>query len=212
MTGVFIAFEGLDGSGKSTQVRRLVESLESAGVDTLAVREPGGTPAGEDIRNIMFGDEAKPLEPMTWAFLMNAARAQLVATVIRPALADGKSVVADRYYFSTLAYQSGGDELPEDLVSKLCRIATVDLEPQVVIFLDLPPEEVAFRKRRLVSNVLDSRPLEFHRRVSAAYQRMASGDSERWLVFDATLAEEEIASAIRQRTFELFGLFLGAAS
>lgn len=191
----FVVFEGLDGAGKSTQIPLLADNLRKAGVSVETVREPGGTEAGERIRSIMFGPDACRLEPLTWAFLMNSARAELVATRIRPALLAGVTVLADRYWYSTLAYQGGGDGLDGRLIRRLSEAATAGLQPDVVIYLDLPPGKVASRKHRDDPNVLDSRPLSFHRRVAMAYQKLLD-QSDTWLRFDADQSPEALARAI----------------
>src|SRR5581483_5895049 len=163
-----------------------------------AVREPGGTEAGEAIREVMFGAGHIPLRPLTWAFLMNSARAQLVEERIRPALDRDITVLADRYWYSTLAYQGGGDEIDDDVIRTLARLATGALEPELVIYLRLPPDAVARRKSGLDPNVLDRRPLDFHQRVAQAYEKMVAADPDRWKPFDATLPKEHLAVAIRE--------------
>jgi dTMP kinase len=209
--GGFVVFEGLDGAGKSTQIRLLADALDAVGVAVTTLREPGGTKAGEAIRAIMFGPDAKPLEPLTWAFLMNSARAQLVKERIRPALENGGTVLADRYWFSTLAYQAGGEGLDERIVRDLCSMATEDVEPDLVIYLDLAPEAVVDRKAGHDPNVLDRRPLEFHQRVAKAYGRMAQADPERWRSFDATLPPKVLAQSIQEAVVNDLSLTTPAA-
>ena len=195
--GGFVVFEGLDGAGKSTQIQLLAGALAEMGVSTETVREPGGTPAGEDIRAIMFGPNAKPLRPLTWAFLMNSARAQLVAERIRPALESGRTVLADRYWYSTLAYQGGGEGIDLSVIRELSGIATSGLNPDLVVYLDLPADQVADRKRTGHPNVLDSRPLRFHQQVAGAYKNMTEHERDRWVCFDATQPAATLAVAIR---------------
>ena len=179
---MFIVFEGPDGAGKSTQVELLANSLIAGGMDVLSVREPGGTEVGEAARNIMFAEPPLPMLPLTWAFLMNAARSELVGEVIRPALARGTTVLADRYWYSTLAYQGEGEGLDSEMVHILSRLATGGLEPDLVICLAVPPAVGMSRKHAGNPNVLDRRPLEFHMRVVEAYETMARREPAKWRV------------------------------
>lgn len=193
---MFVVFEGLDGAGKTTQVSLLSQSLEKVGQHVVTTREPGGTTAGEAIRDIMFGDHAAPLRPLTWVFLMNAARAQLVADVIRPALGEGAFVIADRYWYSTMAYQGGGDGVDESIIRRLSETATTGIEPDHIFYLAVPPGMAMRRKLAGRRDVLDSKPLDFHERVAAAYRRMAEGDRTRWHVVDGTLDEYQLSRVI----------------
>jgi dTMP kinase len=193
----FIVFEGLDGAGKSTQIEVLGSRLRNDGADVELVREPGGTEAGEAIRAIMFGPDAKPLLPLTWAFLMNSARAQLVGSRIRPCLARGGVVLADRYWYSTLAYQGGGEGLGESTIRTLADAATGKLDPDLVIYLDLQPSMVPHRKGD-VSNELDRRPVDFHERVRNTYLRLVESEPHRWYAFDAGRNREELSDEIYQ--------------
>jgi dTMP kinase len=190
---LFAAFEGLDGSGKSTQIKLLAASLESRGIPVLTTREPGGTKAGEAIREIMFGPKAAPLEPLTWTFLMSAARAQLVSEVIAPAIPGSAVIMADRYWYSTLAYQGAGDGVDQDLIRAMSRTVTLGIEPDLVIYLDVPPETAMARKQAGPRDVLDRRPLEFHTRVAECYRRLAREDPGRWRVFDGCLPSQPLA-------------------
>ncbi|HEV3312772.1 MAG TPA: dTMP kinase [Chloroflexota bacterium] len=194
---MFIVFEGADGAGKSTQVKLLTEGLTERGIDTIAVREPGGTPAGEAVREIMFGREPPlPMRPLTWAFLMNAARAELVAEVVAPALRQGCVVIADRYWYSTMAYQGAGDGVDADVIRRLSRIATTGLEPDLVILFDVPAAEAMERKRSGSRDVLDRRPLDYHERVVQAYRGLAARDPDRWHVLDGLEPPEALAQAV----------------
>ena len=199
---LFVVFEGPDGAGKSTQVDLLAEGLRANGYTVVTTREPGGTPVGDAAREVMFGEHAVPMEPLTWAFLMNSARAELVSQVVRPALERGEVVISDRYWYSTMAYQSGGDGLSSDVVTELSRIATGGLEADLVVLLDLPASEGLERKRGGVMNQLDRRPLDFHERVRKAYAEMAAADPERWVTVDAMLAREEMAEVTLRRTLD----------
>ena len=178
---MFIVFEGPDGAGKSTQVELLTQALRARSIPAIAVPEPGGTSVGEAVREIMFGEPPFPMRPLTWAFLMNAARSELVDTVIRPSILRGMVVIADRYWYSTLAYQGAGEGLDSTIIRDLSAIAISGLEPEMVLYLDVSSAGIE-RKRTGSLNVLDRRPLEFHKRVVACYREMAGGDPERWVV------------------------------
>lgn len=195
--GRFIVFEGPDGAGKTTQIELLIRTLREQKLDLIDLREPGGTQVGEAVRRVMFDDPPLPMRALTWAFLMNAARAELVNSVIRPALDRGMIVLADRYWYSTLAYQSAGDGLDADTVLALCRLATGDLEPDLVLYLDVPAEVGLERKRRGTPNVLDRRPFDFHARVRDMYRELAAEDPKHWRVFDGTKQPELLADEIR---------------
>lgn len=201
---MFVVFEGPDGAGKSTQARLLSERLEEHGLDVTSVREPGGTDVGEALRAIMFREPPPSMQPVTWALLMNAARAELVVNVIRPALDRGSIVIADRYWYSTLAYQSGGEGVDPDLTRHLSLAATAGLEPDLIIFIDVPPESGLARKGNRL-NVLDRRPIEFHQRVRLAYHAMADQHPDRWLTFDGLEPRDELAGSILSQVLSKIG-------
>ena len=138
--GLFITLEGTDGSGKTTQAARLVAYLEAQGYEVLQVHEPGGTQVGERIRELLLDTAAEGMDPLAELFLYEAARAQIVREVIRPALAAGKVVVCDRFTDSSVAYQGYGRKLGPELVSRLNEAATGGLEPDRTLFLDLEPD------------------------------------------------------------------------
>ena len=193
MSGLFVTFEGGEGSGKSTQVERLAARLRGRGLDPLLTREPGGTPLGEGIRELLLDPGRRP-SPMAEALLMEAARAELVAGVIRPGLAAGRIVLCDRYADSTLAYQGGGRGLDPELLRALNRAATGGLEPDLTLLLDLAPAAGLARRTRaaLPANRLDREPEAFHARVRARYLELAAAAPERFVVLDAALAPERI--------------------
>jgi len=184
---MFIAFEGPDGSGKSTQARLLAEHLRAAGREVVMVREPGGTPAGERVRAILLGEGGSvALEPRTDALLFNASRAQLVEEVIRPALARGAVVLADRFSDSTLAYQGHGSGLPLDELRALVRFATGGLAPDLVLLYDLPARDGLARKRGGDRTRFEEGfDAAFHERVAAGFRSLAAADPARWRTFDA---------------------------
>jgi dTMP kinase len=186
MPGVFIAFEGIDGSGKSTAARSVVDQLRAGGLNVVLTREPGGTEPGRQIRALLLESD-HGLSPETELLLMCADRAEHVASVIRPALETGASVVSDRYVGSTRAYQGYGLGLDTSMVDAAIEIATGGLCPDLTILFDLEPE-LAYSRRsgdaaRL--NRLDVRDLEYRTRVRNGFLKLARS-SERWRVVDAS--------------------------
>jgi dTMP kinase len=192
-TGFFLVLEGPEGAGKSTLARALVARLREAGLDPVAVREPGGTPAAEQVRAALL-DRANRFEPQTELLFMVAARAHLVQEVIRPALEAGRIVVADRFALSTEAYQGAGRGMPRATIRQVNAVATGGLTPDLVLVLDLPPEVGHARQVAAGKNQdrLDREAPEFHARVAAWY-RQASGPAIRHL--DATLGPEALLDA-----------------
>ena len=189
--GLFVAFEGVEGSGKGTQIRLAKEWLEERGVDVLVTREPGGTVMGEELRRMLLDHETGHLEPRTEALLFAASRAQHVATVIRPALAAGKVVVCDRYIDSSLAYQGGARGLGEQDVLTLNVWATQGLFPDLVILLHLEPEAGLLRSLEEPDRI-EMEGGDFHAKVSDAYLRIAEEHPERVVVVDADQPPERV--------------------
>ena len=198
MSGVFIALEGVDGSGKSTIAKRLVQALQQAGQRAILTREPGGTTTGEQIRAVLLGQASSPILPTTEMLLFAAARAQLVGEVIEPALRDGLIVVADRFSDSSLAYQWGARGLEKEAVIQAQELATGGLQPDLKILLDLPIEAAVQRRMADVQEVnrLDLEVVEFHSRVRDAYHSLVEADPTRWRIVDANRAEDEVWSDI----------------
>jgi dTMP kinase len=173
MNGALIVLEGIEGAGKSTQVRRLVRRLEAAAIDCLAVREPGGTAAGDAIRHLLL-DPASLLDARAEALLFMASRAQLVADVIQPALQRGAIVVADRFFLSTYAYQISGRGLPEDAVREANALATGGLVPHLNLLLDLPADDgLARAAGRSAHDRIERAAPDFHGRVREAFVSFA---------------------------------------
>jgi len=172
--GLFVTIEGIDRSGKTTQARLLCEAL---GADALAVREPGGTPAGERIRELLK-DPSVALTPEAEALLFAAARAQLVADVIRPALDEGRVVVSDRFLDSSLAYQGAGRGLGVEEVANINRWATGGLTPDLTILLEIDPSAAAARAGE--ADRFEEEGAALQREVGAAYDRLAAADPARW--------------------------------
>ena len=192
---MFVTVEGVEGAGKSTLVAALAEALRGRGVDPLVTREPGGTPLGERVR-ALFLDREAAIDPLAEAMLMAASRAQLVRTIIRPALERGAFVLCDRFWDASVAYQGYGRNLGADRVIALNRIATEDLTPDLTLLLDLPQEE-AQRRMRARRGELDRMELEsqaFHRRVAEGYAALARRFPERFVVLDARRASDVLAA------------------
>jgi dTMP kinase len=202
--GVLIAFEGGEGAGKSTQVRRLQEWLTNEGLVARATFEPGATPSGAGIRSIVLDRAHTGIASRSEALLYAADRAQHVHDVLRPALDAGEVVITDRFVDSSLAYQGAGRTIPLDDVRMLSRWATQDLEPDLTVLLDLPPEIGLARARgRAVADRLESESLEFHQRVRQTFRALAEADPDRYLVVDAQQSPDQIAAIIRVRVAEL---------
>jgi dTMP kinase len=189
--GLFVAFEGVEGAGKGTQIRLAQEWLEEQGADVLVTREPGGTEVGEQLRKVLLGHETGHLEPKTEALLFAASRAQLVMTVIRPALAEGKVVIADRYIDSSVAYQGWARGLGEQDVLTLNVWATQGLFPDLVILLHLEPEAGLLRSLEEPDRI-EMEGGDFHAKVADAYLRIAEEHPERFVVVDADGPPEQV--------------------
>lgn len=213
--GLFITFEGVEGSGKSTQARLLYEHLHELGYPVILVREPGGTRISDTIRRVVLDLRHTEMIPMTEILLFSAARAQLVGEVVRPYLDHGGIVLCDRYADSTYAYQGYGLGRDLEELRVITEMATGGLQPDMTLFLDLSAEEGLERKqskRQLMRrpgerppdsrqqiewNRLDARELAFHQRVEAGYRALIERSPERWHRFDAQVTMEELAAQIR---------------
>jgi dTMP kinase len=198
--GLFLSFEGIEGAGKSTQARLCQAWVREQGREVVLVREPGGTPLSERLREVLL--HGREFSWTAWAelCLYEAARAQLVSEVIRPALTRGAVVLADRYAEASVAYQGGGRQLGVARVRALNRWVTGDLRPGRVFLLDLDPETGLDRIRAgrgaKALDRLESEPLRFHRRVRSAYLRQAKREPDRFLVLDARLSEDALARQV----------------
>lgn len=197
MAGFFIAFEGGEGAGKSTQEALLAERLAARGFSITRTREPGGTPAAEQMRTVVLSPENAGLDDRAEALLFAASRADHAARVIRPALERGDVVICDRYLDSSVAYQGVGRELGEQEVRDLSLWATRGLVPDLTIVLDVDPE--IGLSRRPEPDRLEAEPLEYHRLVRAAFVSFAEKDPQRYLLIDASRPVDEIADVIYAR-------------
>lgn len=195
MAGAFIAFEGGEGGGKSTQVGLLVEELQRRGLDVVRTREPGGTPAAEAIRAVLLDPANEGLDPRSEALLFAAARGEHVARVIRPALARGAVVISDRYVDSSLAYQGVARGLGVDRVLEISMWATCGLLPDLTVVLDIDP--AAGLARATDPNRLEAESLEWHRMVRQGFLDLAARDPQRYVVLDATRSVDEIAADVQ---------------
>ncbi len=203
--GYFITFEGVEGSGKTTQIAPLADRLRQAGRTVVTTREPGGTRISDRIRAVVLDQENVEIHPHTEALLMCAARAQLVHEVIRPALDTGQVVICDRYSDSTFAYQGYGRGQDLATLRTLNHFATGGLVPDLTLLLDLPA--AAGLERRIGSgsaaaatNRMDRLDLTFHQRVGAGFHSLAQAEPGRWRVVDATRGVDDVAAAIWEIT------------
>lgn len=205
--GRFISFEGVDGSGKTTQAALLADRLRQRGFEVVIAVEPGGTAIGEQIRAILLDRRNSELTPEAELLLYFASRAQNVAEVIRPALARGAVVISDRYTDSTIAYQGYGRALGEQVVRQLHRIACGDLWPDLTVLLDVEPEIGLERAReRGALNRMDEQAREFHHRVRRGYLELAAREPARFRVIDARGAVDLVARAVEEAVRPLLSL------
>ena len=208
MTGVFISFEGGEGLGKSLQAARLVESLKARGREVVHTREPGGTAAGEHIRDLVLHAREAPLSAEAQALLFSAARAELVREVIGPALAAGRLVVADRFFDSTLAYQGYGHGADLDGLRAMTRFAVGDVIPQRTFLIDAPVDVVLARLGARASSRWDrfhGTDRAFYERVRDGYLRLAAADPARFVVVKGDRSEDAIAADILREVDALLG-------
>ncbi len=204
--GLFVVLEGPDGAGKSGAAASLVRSLRAEGREVTATREPGGTPIGEALREVLLRSGVAERSGLADALLFRASRAELVAQVIRPALARDEVVVSDRYATSTTAYQGYGAGVPLDQLARLEQVATGGLRPDLIVLIDVPVE--AGLARRVAARGGETRFEElfdraFHARVRDGYLAMAAAHPDRWRIVDGTRPEAEVArevlDIVRQR-------------
>jgi dTMP kinase len=201
----FITFEGIEGSGKTTQIRLLMDWLRQFTDQVLLTREPGGTSIGEQIRAVLLNPINTEMTPEAEILLFSAARAQIVREVIRPRLAEGWIVICDRFADSTLAYQGYGHGLSLDDLLGITEFATGGLWPDLTVYLDLDVETGLRRKAATPEewNRMEAHAIEFHKRVRAGYLQLAEQNPERWLMLDANQPPEIIQEQIRARVREL---------
>ena len=196
--GLFITFEGGEGCGKSTQSKLLLKQLEQKNIAVVLTHEPGGTALGNELRKTLKRKQDSSISPQAELFLLAASRAQLVAEVIHPALEEGKVVLCDRFTHSTMVYQGYGRGLDFTAIKLVNNMATRHLNPDLIILLDIAPEQGLARKRSLKDR-FELEDLSFHRRVREGYVNMAAAEPDRWLVIDASLPKARIAEIIWDR-------------
>lgn len=196
----FITFEGIDGSGKSTQLRMLASVLRLRRLEVVVTREPGGTPLGARLRDVLL-DADEQVDPLAELLVFAADRAQHVRQLVRPALDIGHVVLSDRYADATIAYQGAGRGFPAPLVEEVVALATGGLMPDLTLIFDVPISEGRARHRRRTDDGtpgdrLDAEADDFHARVRAAYLQIAAADPERVHVIDATRSVEETHASV----------------
>jgi dTMP kinase len=200
LKGLFIVIEGGEGAGKSTQAELLYRSL-SQRFPAILTREPGGTPLGERIRKLLLDPALRPLNPRAELFLFLAARSQHIEEVIKPALAEGKIVISDRFSLSSLAYQGFGRGLDLSLLEEMDAFARQGISPHLTIYIDILPEEGM--KRLSTLTPFEGEPLEFHKRVREGYLELASRYPEKIKVVDGRGSVEEVQGRIEKVIEEL---------
>jgi len=200
LRGKFITFEGIDGSGKSTQLRMLASELRVRGFDVLTTCEPGGTPLGRRLREAFLETE-ETVAPLAELLLFAADRAQHVKFLVEPALKNGKIVISDRYSDATAAYQGAGRGFDEQSINQVIRLATGGLKPDLTLFFDISVNEAISRTNSRSDggeqkNRMDSETVEFYERVRKAYLQIAENEPERFCVVDASGAIDEIKKKV----------------
>ena len=203
----FVTFEGVEGSGKTTQIRHLSSDLAAKGVPHLVTREPGGTPLADEIRNLLLSPREEPVAPETELLLYEAARAQHVRGFILPALAAGRAVLCDRFCDATLAYQARARGIPAKPVEWLNRYAAGGLVPDMTLLFDLPPEAGFSRigGRDRPADRMERESLAFHRAVRDGYLRLLGRHPDRIVRVDATLPEDAVRGLVREAVAARFG-------
>lgn len=211
MKGIFITFEGVEGSGKTTQIDLLASALEAEGLQVVKTQEPGGTKIGAMIRKILLDPKNKEIGSMTELMLYGANRAQHIKEVILPAIREGRIVLCDRFSDSTIAYQGYGRALSLEIIEKLDIFATEGLKPSLTILLDINPEKGLFRaKKRMEENNslkegrIEREGLSFHKRVREGFLRLAEEEPDRIKVIGADLPVEDIHKKIIEIVKERF--------
>jgi dTMP kinase len=202
VSGTFITFEGIDGSGKSTQLRMLAGYLREAGCEVVLTREPGGTPVGNRLRGALL-DAHEEVDPLTELLVFAADRAQHVRRVLRPAIAAGQVIISDRYADATVAYQGAGRGFSPELIAEIVQLATEGLRPDLTVLFDLSVEEsIARTSRRLIGkhlgDRLDAEASDFHVRVRNAYLELARAEPERMKIVETNRPAEETHKRVKE--------------
>ena len=191
--GLFITVEGVEGAGKSTQLSLILKKLESAGIEIISTREPGGTPFAESVRELLLANRDEKVDQITEMLLMFAARSQHLSQLIKPAIAEGKWVVCYRFTDATYAYQGGGRKLGFELVSQLEQLVQGDFRPDKTFYLDLPVEQGMKRVvARGEKDRFEREELDFFEKVRSAYLRLVESNPTRYVVIDASQSLESV--------------------
>ncbi len=201
---MFITFEGIEGSGKTTQIRHALEFLKQRGNDCIVTREPGGTMTGQKIRAILLDPESSGIDPSTELLLYVADRAEHVNKVVRPALSAGKTVLCDRYFDATVVYQGYARGLDIDLLKNMHKLILNDLKPDITFLLDLPPaaglsrawKQIEEGERAGIETRFEKEAVAFHEKVREGYLELARQEPERFIVIDAMNNEEQVRKDI----------------
>jgi dTMP kinase len=201
---MFITLEGIEGSGKTTQVAHIVRYLESVGLDCRVTREPGGTKIGQKIRSLLLDPNSQGLDPLAELLLYMADRAQHIKEIIEPELSAGKTVICDRYFDATIAYQGYARQVDTSLLHTLHRLLFAGLTPNITLLLDLPPEvglsraweQIHQGQRENTETRFEKEALKFHERVRAGYLALAHREPERFRIIDAGQNEEQVTQRI----------------
>lgn len=209
MQGKFITFEGIDGSGKSTQLRMLAGDLRGRGIDLITTQEPGGTPLGRRLRETFLETE-ETVAPMAELLLFAADRAQHVEFLIKPALAEGRTVISDRYADATFAYQGAGRGFPESTVKEIIKLATGGLKPDLTVFFDITIENAIKRLDErhatdAVRNRMDAETGEFYENVRKAYFKIAKAEPKRFRLIDANGSIEDTHAKVVDLVTDFLG-------
>lgn len=195
---VYVAFEGAEGSGKSTQA-----SILAARVGAVLTREPGATPLGKELRSLLLSKDKHEISPVAEAMLMAADRAQTLRTIVEPALAEGRTVITDRSVYSSMAYQGGGRGLGIDVVRKLNEAAVGESWPDVVVFIDVHPAEAFGRLNRGLDR-FETAGDDFHLKVYESYLSMAAADPDHWIVIDGVGSIDEVSQRVSSALADRF--------
>ena len=204
-TGLFITFEGIEGSGKTTQIVQLAEHLKATGRAVTVTREPGGTEVGAVIRALLLDPDFSEMDYHTEVLLYAADRAQHVAQIIRPALARGDIVISDRYIDSSIAYQHYGRGLPLDLIIDVNEHAVQGLKPSRTILIDVPTAVGLKRATEFATDRIEQESAAFHDRVAAGFAALAKADPERWRVVDGSQPVDKVHQALVKEVEVLLG-------
>ena len=207
---MFISFEGIEGSGKTTHVKHTVRFLKDKGHDCVITREPGGTRIGEKIRAILLDPSSKEMDPLTELLLYTADRSQHIKELISPLLSAGKTVVCDRYYDATVVYQGYARGLDTELILRLHRLLFENLKPDITLLLDLPPEiglsrawkQIDQGDRDRVETRFEEETLSFHKKVRSGYLEMARLEPERYRIIDASQEPDQVRKEITRTLSE----------